>query len=156
MFFFYLFFLILLKRNEVPTKLKRKLLFLFSIVIYVILLICVIKPYFVNYAVHRIKLNKFIAKIIVYFVQMFQVIGLTKQVDMTERQIERWWRYRRAQDKPSTLMKFCENSWRCMYYTYSFGYGVFILWDKPWFWEVKSCWYGYPHQVNAHFCHQFE
>lgn len=67
---------------------------------------------------------------------------------MTERQIERWWRYRRAQDKPSTLVKFCENSWRCMYYTYSFTYGVTVLWDKPWFWDVKSCWHGYPHQVS--------
>ncbi len=26
-------------------------------------------------------------------------------------------------------------------------YGVIVLWDKSWFWDVKSCWYGYPHQV---------
>lgn len=26
-----------------------------------------------------------------------QVVALTKQTDLTERQIERWWRYRRAQ-----------------------------------------------------------
>lgn len=84
------------------------------------------------------------------FLQMvtFQVIGLTKQVDMTERQIERWWRYRRAQDKPSTLVKFCENSWRFLYYTHSFAFGLFVLWDKSWFWDIKHCWYGYPHQVS--------
>lgn len=76
---------------------------------------------------------------------------MTKQVDMTERQIERWWRYRRAQDKPSTLVKFCENSWRFMYYTYSFAFGLYVLWDKPWFWDVKNCWYGYPHQVIIKF-----
>lgn len=75
-----------------------------------------------------------------------KVISLSKHLDMTERQIERWWRLRRAQDKPSTLTKFCENSWRCIYYSYSFIYGVIVLWDKPWFWDVKSCWYGYPHQ----------
>ncbi|KAJ6634144.1 Ceramide synthase 6, partial [Pseudolycoriella hygida] len=73
------------------------------------------------------------------------VVGLVKQVDLTERQIERWWRLRRAQDKPSTLEKFCEASWKCLYYTYSFTYGTIILWDKPWLWDVKSCWYGYPH-----------
>ncbi|KAM7347698.1 ceramide synthase schlank [Cochliomyia hominivorax] len=73
-------------------------------------------------------------------------VSLSKQLDMTERQIERWWRLRRAQDKPSTLTKFCENTWRCIYYTYSFIFGVIVLWDKPWFWDVKSCWYGYPHQ----------
>lgn len=72
---------------------------------------------------------------------------LAKQSDLTERQIERWWRLRRAQDKPSTLVKFCENTWRCLYYLYSFIFGVIVLWDKPWFWDVKSCWYGYPHQV---------
>lgn len=72
--------------------------------------------------------------------------GLVKQTELTERQVERWWRRRRAQDKPSTLVKFCENVWRLLYYTYSFVYGVIVLWDKPWFWDVKSCWYGYPHQ----------
>ncbi|KRF82662.1 ceramide synthase 6 isoform X1 [Drosophila virilis] len=71
---------------------------------------------------------------------------LSKQADMSERQIERWWRLRRAQDKPSTLVKFCENTWRCLYYLYSFIFGVIVLWDKPWFWDVKTCWYGYPHQ----------
>lgn len=75
-----------------------------------------------------------------------KVIGLSKQVDLSERQIERWWRLRRAQDKPSTLVKFCENSWRCIYYTYSFVYGIIVLWNKPWLWDVNECWYGYPHQ----------
>uniref|UniRef100_A0A6B2EE38 Protein transporter n=1 Tax=Phlebotomus kandelakii TaxID=1109342 RepID=A0A6B2EE38_9DIPT len=74
------------------------------------------------------------------------VVAMSKKLDMSERQIERWWRHRRAQDKPSTLVKFCENSWRCIYYTYSFCYGVVFLWNKPWFWEIKHCWYGYPHQ----------
>ncbi|XP_055693041.1 ceramide synthase 5 [Lutzomyia longipalpis] len=74
------------------------------------------------------------------------VVTLSKKLDMTERQIERWWRHRRAQDKPSTLVKFCENSWRCIYYTYSFIYGIVILWNKPWLWEINNCWYGYPHQ----------
>lgn len=66
---------------------------------------------------------------------------------MTERQVERWLRLRRAQDKPSTLTKFCENTWRCMYYMYSFLFGLIVLWDKVWFWDIKHCWYGYPHQV---------
>uniref|UniRef100_A0A1L8DUL0 Protein transporter n=2 Tax=Nyssomyia neivai TaxID=330878 RepID=A0A1L8DUL0_9DIPT len=74
------------------------------------------------------------------------VVTLSKKLDMSERQIERWWRKRRAQDKPSTLVKFCENSWRCIYYTYSFIYGIIVLWNKPWLWEINSCWYDYPHQ----------
>lgn len=39
----------------------------------------------------------------------FKILGLTKQLDWTERQVERWLRLRRSQDKPSTLTKFCEN-----------------------------------------------
>lgn len=68
-------------------------------------------------------------------------------MDLSERQIERWWRRRRAQDKPTTLVKFCENSWRCMYYTYSFIFGLIIMWEKPWLWDIQHCWYEYPHQV---------
>uniref|UniRef100_A0A6M2DJD1 Protein transporter n=1 Tax=Xenopsylla cheopis TaxID=163159 RepID=A0A6M2DJD1_XENCH len=75
-----------------------------------------------------------------------QILSLSKQLDWTERQIERWWRLRRAQDKPSTLVKFCENSWRCLYYSYSFVYGLIALWDKPWLWNIDECWKQYPHQ----------
>nr|AEZ67822.1 AGAP001761-PA [Anopheles merus] len=75
-----------------------------------------------------------------------RTMRLMKQVDLSERQIEYWWRRRRAQDKPTTLVKFCETSWRCIYYTYSFIFGSIVMWDKPWLWDIKQCWYGYPHQ----------
>ncbi|KDR21874.1 LAG1 longevity assurance-like protein 6, partial [Zootermopsis nevadensis] len=75
-----------------------------------------------------------------------QIVGLSKQVELSERQVERWLRLRRAQDKPSTLTKFCETCWRWLYYTYSFSYGVFCLWDKPWLWDINHSWYDYPHQ----------
>ncbi|XP_015519874.1 ceramide synthase 6 [Neodiprion pinetum] len=79
-----------------------------------------------------------------------QVLALAKQLDWSERQVERWLRLRRSQDKPSTLTKFCENSWRCLYYTYSFTFGLTILWDKPWLWEIKNCYYNYPfHPVTS-------
>uniref|UniRef100_A0A336MAZ5 CSON008488 protein n=2 Tax=Culicoides sonorensis TaxID=179676 RepID=A0A336MAZ5_CULSO len=74
------------------------------------------------------------------------VVALAKQTDLTERQVERWWRKKRAQDKPTILVKFCENSFRCLYYTYSFIFGIVVLWDKPWLWNIKECWYSYPHQ----------
>ncbi|KPI99069.1 LAG1 longevity assurance-like 6 [Papilio xuthus] len=75
----------------------------------------------------------------------YLVIGLAKQLDMTERQVERWWRMRRSQDKPSTLVKFCENSWRCIFYLYNFSYGLFVLWDKEWMWDIDQCYVGYPY-----------
>ncbi|ODM86546.1 Ceramide synthase hyl-1, partial [Orchesella cincta] len=30
--------------------------------------------------------------------------------------------------------------------TVSFSFGLFVMWDKPWFWDLKLCWYDYPHQ----------
>ncbi|XP_050552881.1 ceramide synthase 6 isoform X2 [Spodoptera frugiperda] len=75
-----------------------------------------------------------------------QICSLAKQLDMTERQVERWWRLRRSQDKPSTLVKFCENMWRFTFYLYNFSYGVFILWEKEWLWDIDQCYIGYPHQ----------
>ncbi|XP_071573348.1 ceramide synthase 6 [Temnothorax nylanderi] len=79
-----------------------------------------------------------------------QILALAKQLDWSERQVERWLRLRRSQDKPSTLTKFCESCWRCFYYTYSFFYGLVVLWDKPWLWDIKHCYYNYPyHPVTS-------
>ncbi|XP_021205425.1 ceramide synthase 6 isoform X2 [Bombyx mori] len=75
-----------------------------------------------------------------------EICALAKQVDLSERQVERWWRLRRSQDKPSTLVKFCENCWRCSFYLYNFSYGMFILWEKTWLWDIDQCYIGYPHQ----------
>lgn len=36
-----------------------------------------------------------------------------------------------------------------MYYTYSFVFGMIVMWDKTWLWDIKQCWYNYPHQVNC-------
>ncbi|KAJ2940318.1 hypothetical protein O0L34_g11901 [Tuta absoluta] len=75
-----------------------------------------------------------------------QLSGLAKQLDMTERQVERWWRIRRAQDKPSTLVKFCENMFKSTFYILNFAFGLIILWDKEWLWNIDHCYLGYPHQ----------
>nr|CAD7197295.1 unnamed protein product [Timema douglasi] len=39
-----------------------------------------------------------------------QIVGLAKQLDWSERQVERWLRLRRSQDRPSTLVKFSETN----------------------------------------------
>ncbi|XP_065157354.1 ceramide synthase 6-like [Atheta coriaria] len=72
--------------------------------------------------------------------------GLVKQLDWEEIQVERWFRARRLQDKPSTLVKFVECGWRGLYYTLSFIYGWIVLWDKEWLWDIQKCWSNYPHQ----------
>uniref|UniRef100_A0A8C5LP24 Ceramide synthase 5 n=1 Tax=Leptobrachium leishanense TaxID=445787 RepID=A0A8C5LP24_9ANUR len=72
--------------------------------------------------------------------------GLSKQLDWDARKIQRWFRHRRNQDKPSTLTKFCESMWRFTFYLYIFSYGVRFLWSTPWFWDTRQCWYNYPYQ----------
>lgn len=52
---------------------------------------------------------------------IFKILALAKQLDWSERQVERWLRLRRSQDKPSTLTKFCEN-WLVIVLTYRFAY----------------------------------
>lgn len=76
-----------------------------------------------------------------------QIQGLAKQLDWSERQVERWIRMRKMQDRPSKLVKFVESSWRFSYYFFAFSYGVWTLWDKPWLWDINECWYTFPHQV---------
>ncbi|KAK2706249.1 ceramide synthase 6-like isoform X3 [Artemia franciscana] len=70
--------------------------------------------------------------------------GLLKQVDMTERQIERWMRLRFSQDRPSKTVKFTETAWRMLFYIVAFAYGLYCLWDKPWLSNIQHCWIGYP------------
>ncbi|XP_006277638.1 ceramide synthase 4 [Alligator mississippiensis] len=75
-----------------------------------------------------------------------ELISLAKQCDLPTKKVERWFRYRRNQDRPSLSKKFCEASWRFTFYTVSFFTGLTVLHDKPWFWDHRECWTGYPQQ----------
>ncbi|KAM6465584.1 ceramide synthase 4-like [Liasis olivaceus] len=78
--------------------------------------------------------------------QKEEVSSLAKQCDLQARQVERWFRCRLNQDRPSLTKKFCEASWRATYYVISFCTGLAVLYDKPWFWDLRQCWVGYPQQ----------
>ncbi|KAM9408812.1 ceramide synthase 5 isoform 2-T2 [Pholidichthys leucotaenia] len=73
--------------------------------------------------------------------------GLSKQLDWDARKVQRWFRHRRNQDKPSIHTKFCESMWRFTFYLSIFSYGFQFLWQSPWLWDTRQCWYGYPYQV---------
>ncbi|KAM8857820.1 ceramide synthase 6 isoform 2-T2 [Synchiropus picturatus] len=80
--------------------------------------------------------------------------GLSKQLDWDVRTIQRWFRQRRNQEKPSTLARFCESMWRFTFYLYIFTYGVRFLKKTSWLWNTKECWYNYPNQpltVDVHY-----
>ncbi|MEQ2188961.1 Ceramide synthase 6, partial [Goodea atripinnis] len=85
--------------------------------------------------------------------------GLSKQLDWDVRTIQRWFRQRRNQEKPSTLARFCESMWRFTFYLYIFTYGVRFLKKTPWLWNTKECWYNYPYQpltVDIHYYYILE
>uniref|UniRef100_A0A674K3T8 Homeobox domain-containing protein n=1 Tax=Terrapene triunguis TaxID=2587831 RepID=A0A674K3T8_9SAUR len=58
-----------------------------------------------------------------------QLISLSKQCDLPTRKVERWFCYRRNQDKPSLTTKFCSVSWSSLCYLISFCTGLVVLYD---------------------------
>ncbi|XP_052801525.1 ceramide synthase 2-like isoform X2 [Mya arenaria] len=72
--------------------------------------------------------------------------GLAKQTDMTERQVEVWFRRRKALNAPTPLAKFRECSWHLIMYTSFFIYALVYLWKKPYFWKSITCWEDWPYQ----------
>ncbi|XP_015268469.1 PREDICTED: ceramide synthase 4-like [Gekko japonicus] len=75
-----------------------------------------------------------------------QLSGLAKQSDLQTRQVERWFRSRLRQDQPSLTKKFCEACWRSLFYIISYTMAMAILYNKPWTWDSRECWTGYPQQ----------
>ncbi|XP_029466659.1 ceramide synthase 4 isoform X1 [Rhinatrema bivittatum] len=75
-----------------------------------------------------------------------QVCSLSQQCGLHTRHVERWFRRRRNQDRPSMTKKFCEASWRFVFYFHAFFGGLIVLHDKSWFWDQREFWVGYPQQ----------
>ncbi|KAM4547701.1 ceramide synthase 4a [Odontesthes bonariensis] len=80
-------------------------------------------------------------------------VSLGKQCGLSQRKIQTWFRHRRNQDRPSNTKKFCEASWRFVFYLIAFTAGLGSLINTPWFWDHRECWRGYPKQsvADAHY-----
>ncbi|CAJ1048544.1 ceramide synthase 2 [Xyrichtys novacula] len=72
--------------------------------------------------------------------------GLSKKSSLSVRQVERWFRKRRARDRPGVLKKFREASWRFVFYLLAFIGGLIALYDKEWFYDTREVWTGFPKQ----------
>lgn len=51
-----------------------------------------------------------------------------------------------AKSRIATIDKFCESAWFLTYYTTTFSYGIYTLWDAPWLWDYDHYWIGWPNQ----------
>ncbi|KAM5292932.1 ceramide synthase 3 [Ctenodactylus gundi] len=74
------------------------------------------------------------------------IYGLAKKCNLTERQVERWFRRRRNQERPCMLKKFNEACWRFAFYLVLTVAGVGFLYDKPWVYDLWEVWTDYPRQ----------
>ncbi|XP_046568275.1 ceramide synthase 2-like [Haliotis rubra] len=71
---------------------------------------------------------------------------LSKKTELSIREVERWFFKRRLMDSQSSMKKFRECSWHFLFYFSAFVYGVYILWERDWFWDTKYCYIGWPNQ----------
>ncbi|XP_063591038.1 ceramide synthase 6-like isoform X2 [Penaeus indicus] len=78
-----------------------------------------------------------------------EIFQCAKQLQWTERKVERWLRQRQAMTRVNKFTKFMECAWQCTYYTFIFFYGLYVMSDKSWLWDIRNCWYEYPnHSVD--------
>ncbi|KAM7002996.1 ceramide synthase 2 [Tautogolabrus adspersus] len=74
------------------------------------------------------------------------VRALCKKTSWPEGRVHIWFRRRRNQQRPGLRKRFCEASWRCVFYLFAFVYGVWALYDKPWTYNLREVWAGFPKQ----------
>ena len=84
---------------------------------------------------------------------------LAKSLSWNDKDVSAWFRRRRNMDRPSILKKFCESSWRALFYMFVFTFGMIMLVNAPWFWNNLYCWVDYPRQTvwpSVYYYYMFE
>ena len=77
-----------------------------------------------------------------------EMSAIAKKLSWRQVEVINWFIRRRNSERPDLLTKFCEASWRFLFYTGSFTLGMSILLQAPWFYDTLNCWAdNYPYQI---------
>lgn len=71
---------------------------------------------------------------------------ISKDTHIEYEKVKSWLIERKKLNKPSTLQKFNEATWRFVFYFAVWIYGVVVLKDKIWTWDTNHAWINYPKQ----------
>lgn len=74
------------------------------------------------------------------------LMEVSSQCGLSERKVLRWLRHRAVVTQPSTLYKFTDSAWQLSYYSFCCTLGIYVLHDKPWFYDMNQCWSHFPFQ----------
>ncbi|XP_044514622.1 ceramide synthase 4-like [Gracilinanus agilis] len=69
---------------------------------------------------------------------------LASHCGLSVRQVQRWFRHRRNQERPLISKKFSESCWRFLFYSSSFFGGLSIFCNETWFWDLEIVLRKYP------------
>jgi len=76
-----------------------------------------------------------------------EIKSIAKKLSWREVEVINWFIRRRNSLRPDLIAKFCESSWRFIFYLAAFTFGMSILLQAPWFYDTLECWLdNYPHQ----------
>ncbi|XP_072377637.1 ceramide synthase 5-like isoform X2 [Diabrotica undecimpunctata] len=52
-----------------------------------------------------------------------------------------------SQNKYSNFDKFCESGDKFVWYIFIWTYGLIMHWNKPWLWDIESCWRDFGNSI---------
>uniref|UniRef100_A0A672P5S9 Ceramide synthase 2-like n=1 Tax=Sinocyclocheilus grahami TaxID=75366 RepID=A0A672P5S9_SINGR len=75
-----------------------------------------------------------------------EIESLGKKTGYSERQIHRWFRQRRNQERPNKLKKFKEARYRTIqcFCLGSYSLNIVFVLQKPWLYKMEEMWTGFP------------
>ena len=88
-----------------------------------------------------------------------EMLEYSQELRWREVQVINWFVRRRNADRPDLTKKFCEASWRFIFYLAAFSIGATILVQSPWLYDTYQCWIDFPYQnmwTSVYFYYLFE